>query len=113
MNNLTDAVNRASWTCKRFSTAQDRRTDGSHFSWLFQEGVHKVIHEFVGIINPVGELTDDPNHGCLGFWFVEKVQVFTECGDNSFILARVSTENVLNDDDRLLDYVRDFCLDEL
>ena len=87
--------------------------DGAHLGWLFQEGVHQVIHKFVGIIDPVGELTNDPDHRCLRFWFIEKVQVFTERGDDSFVLARVSTENILCNNNRLLNHVRDFRLDEL
>ena len=88
-------------------------TDGMHLGWLFQEGVHQVIHEFVSVINPVGELTDNPYHGRLGFWFVEKVQVFTKGGNDPFVLAWVSTENILGDNDRLLNHISNFGLDEL
>lgn len=113
MNNLTDAVKRASWTCERFNTVKGQGTDGGHLGWLFQEGIHQVIHEFVGIIDPIGELTNDPNHGRLGFRFIEDVQVFAKGGNNPLVLTRISTENILGDDDRLLNHIRDFRLDEL
>jgi len=92
---------------------ESRGTGDTHLGWLLQEGVHQIIHKFVGIIYPVGELTNDPNHGSLGLGFIEEVQVFAKRGDNPFVLAWVSTENVLGDNDDLLNHIRDFRLDEL
>ena len=113
MNNLTDAVKRASWTCERFSKAEDGGADSTHLGRFIQERVHEVIHELIGVVNPIGELTNNPNHGRLGFRFIEKVEVFAKCGDNSLVLSRVSTENIFGDNNRLLNHVRDFRLDEL
>ena len=113
MNNLTDAVKRASWTCKGLSKAEDWRADSTYLGRLIQERVHEVIHEFISVVNPISELTDNPNHGRLGFRFIEKVEVFAKCGDNSLVLSRVSAKNILGDNNRLLNHVRDFRLDEL
>lgn len=74
----------------------------------FEEGVKK----FIGVVNSFGVLADDPNHGCLSEWFVKGVEIVAEGGDDGFVSIGVTTEDVLDDNDRLLNDIIYLCLNE-
>lgn len=42
----------------------------AHLDTFLQECIHKVIKQFISVVNTVGELADNPNHGRLGFRFI-------------------------------------------
>ena len=48
-----------------------------------------------------------------GFWFVERVEVLTQRGDDALVLVGILAEDVLDDDDRFLYDIVDLRLDEV
>mmetsp|Transcript_26828 Transcript_26828/g.56647 ORF Transcript_26828/g.56647 Transcript_26828/m.56647 type:complete len:480 (+) Transcript_26828:733-2172(+) len=74
----------------------------------FEEG----IKEFVGVINAFSVFTNDPNHGGLGLGFVEGVKVVAEGGNDGLVSVGITTEDVLDDNDTLLDDIVDLGLDK-
>lgn len=46
--------------------------------WLVFEVLYEVGHQFIGVINDLDVLSDDPNDGGFGFGVVEVVQVLAD-----------------------------------
>lgn len=44
-----------------------------------------------------GVLPQNPYHGRLGFWFVERIQVVAQCADDRLVAIRVLAEDIAND----------------
>ena len=78
---------------------------------FLQEGVRKIIHELVGVVDTVCELADDPDDRGLGLGLIEKVQVLAQLGDDALALSWVSSEDVLDDNHSFLDDIRHLRLD--
>ena len=83
-----------------------------HLGRLLEKVVREVVHQLVGVVDAIRELADDPDHGSLCLGLVERVQVLAELGDDAFVLARISSEDVLDDDDGLLNDVGHLRFDE-
>jgi hypothetical protein len=79
---------------------------------FFLEGVEEVLEEDVRVLDAVGVLPDDPDHGGLGLGLVQRVEVLAEGGDDGLVLVGVFAEDVTDDDGCLLDDVGDLCADE-
>mmetsp|Transcript_777 Transcript_777/g.3202 ORF Transcript_777/g.3202 Transcript_777/m.3202 type:complete len:716 (+) Transcript_777:454-2601(+) len=84
-----------------------------HAGRLLVEGLEEGLHELIGVVDALGVLADDPDHGGLGLGLVERLEVLAEGGDDLLVAVRVAAEDVLDHDDRLLHDVVDACLDEL
>lgn len=80
---------------------------------FLQEGVQKVVQQLFRVFDAVRVLTEDPDHGRFRIGVLESVQVLAECANDTFVLVRVPSEDVLDDDDGFLDDVRDLGRDEL
>ena len=78
-----------------------------------QECVKKVVQEFIGVVNSVSELPQNPHHGCFRLWFVQRVHILTQSRNNSFVFAWVSTEDILGNDDGFLYHVSHFGFDKI
>ena len=85
----------------------------TRLSGLFKEGIRKVIHKLICIVDSVGELANDPNDRSFRLRLVELVEMLAELGNDAFVLPWISTEDVFDDDDSFLDDIRHFGLDEL
>eukprot|EP00968_Pinguiococcus_pyrenoidosus_P010320 scaffold805_cov251-Pinguiococcus_pyrenoidosus.AAC.5 len=84
-----------------------------HAGRLLVEGLEEGLHELIGVVDALGVLADDPDHGGLGLGLVERLEVLAEGGDDLLVAVRVAAEDVLDHDDRLLHDVVDARLDEL
>ena len=80
---------------------------------FLQEGVRKIIHELVGVVDTVCELADDPDDRSLGLGLVEQIQVLAQLGDDALVLSWVSSEDVLDDNHRFLDNIRHLRLNKI
>lgn len=87
-------------------------TGSAYLRGVLEEGVREIVHELVGVVNAICELPDDPDHRGLRLRLVERIKVLAECGDDALVLPWVSTEDVFDDDNGLLDDVGHFRLDE-
>ena len=93
--------------------SQNHRGISTHLHRLFHERERQIVHQFVGIIYSVGILADDPDHSSLRLWLIQGIQVLAKRRDDTLILAGIPSEDVLDDDNGLLDDIRDFRLDEV
>lgn len=120
MKSLTVAVRRASWTCARTRVkptlsshvAQLMESGQTDLDGFFQERQQKVLEQLVRVLDPIGVLSEDPNHSSLGIGCVQRVQVLAQRANDALVLVRIPPENVFNDDDSLLHDVADFGFDE-
>ena len=74
----------------------------------FKEG----IKEFIGIVNTLGILSNNPNHGRLCLWFIQRIEIVAQSGNDGLISIGITTEDVLNNDYGLLDDIVHLRLDE-
>mmetsp|Transcript_93534 Transcript_93534/g.261644 ORF Transcript_93534/g.261644 Transcript_93534/m.261644 type:complete len:489 (+) Transcript_93534:1040-2506(+) len=84
-----------------------------HVRRLVQEVLREALQQLDAVVNPVGVLTDDPDHGGLGLGLVQVLQVLAEVGDDRLVLPRISPENVPDDDQGLLHDVAHLRADQL
>lgn len=52
---------------------------------LVVEAFQEALQELVGIVDSLGVLAHDPNHGSTSVWLVQGVEVFTEGSNDAFI----------------------------
>ena len=83
-----------------------------HLDGFLKKVVRKVVHEFVGVIDAVRELPDDPDHRRLCLGLVEDVEVLTELWNDELVSARISPEDVLYNDSGFLHDVGHLRLDQ-
>ena len=74
---------------------------------LLLECLQEAIEKLVGIVNALGILANDPDHTGLGLRLIERVQVITEGRDDGLVSVRVTTEDILDNNDALLNDVID------
>ena len=92
----------------------DRRGEEGelHLVGFLLERVEEVFQEDVRVLDAVGVLPDDPDHGGLGFGLVQRVEVLAERGDDGLVLVGVFAEDVADDDRGFLDDVGDLGAEE-
>lgn len=86
--------------------------DAAHLYRVFLECVYQVIQQLVGVVNPVGILSDDPYHSGLRFWLFQDIQLLAQCGDDALVFARITPEYIFDHNNRFGDHVGDLGLDE-
>jgi len=74
--------------------------------------MQEIIQQFFRVLNPIRVLTQDPNHGSFRIGILEDVQILTQRSNDPFVLVRVASEDVFDDDYRFLYDVGDFRRDE-
>lgn len=84
-----------------------------HLRVLVLEPLEEAVEQLVGVVDPLGVLADDPDHGGARFGFVQRVEVFAQRAYDALVLVRVLPEDVLDDDDRFLDDVVHLGLDQV
>ena len=67
--------------------------------------LYEVGHDFIGIIDDLDVLSNDPNNRCLGLRVIKIVQVFADVSEKAFIFIRILPKDVPDDNDSLLHYV--------
>mmetsp|Transcript_12057 Transcript_12057/g.38535 ORF Transcript_12057/g.38535 Transcript_12057/m.38535 type:complete len:250 (-) Transcript_12057:738-1487(-) len=77
------------------------------------ERLDKGLEQLVRVVNTVCILTDDPDHGSLSLWLVQRVQVLAQGGNDGLIAVGVLAEDVLDHDHSLLHHVVDLGVDQL
>ena len=80
---------------------------------LILESVEEAVQQLVGIVDSLGILPDDPDHGGPRLRLVQRVQILAQRRDDVLVAVGVLAEDVLDDDDGLLDHVVDLRLDQL
>lgn len=71
-----------------------------HIGGLVKERVQEGGEELVGIVNAVGVVTDDPNHGGLCVRLVQGVEILAEGSDDGLVPVGVLPEDVLEREKR-------------
>ena len=72
---------------------------------LIFEILYKVGHDFIGIIDDLDVLSNDPNNRCLGFRVIKVVQVLANVSEKTFVFIRILPKDVPDDNDSLLHYI--------
>ena len=57
------------------------------------EVVEERLQEFVGVVDPLGVLPDDPDHARHGLGLVQGVEILAERGDDRLVLVGVLPED--------------------
>lgn len=52
------------------------------------EALQEALQQLVGVVNSLGVLAHNPNHGSPGLRLIQGVQVLTQCGDDTLIPKR-------------------------
>lgn len=80
---------------------------------LLEKCVNEVVQKVIGIVDPVRELSDDPDDGRLGFGLVQKIHVLAQLRYDTFVPARISPEDIPDNDNGFLDDIRHLRIDEV
>ena len=83
-----------------------------HVWRLVVEAVEEGLQQLVGVVDTVGVLADDPDHGGLGLGLVQRIQVLAQRADDGLVLVRVAAEDVADHDHGLLHHVVGLLLDQ-
>ena len=86
------AIGPATRSAKRCIETKDLNTYGIS---LLSETIDEKRKQIACIVNCTRIFADYPNQGCLGFWFVQLVQIGAKDGNDTFIGLRVFAENIL------------------
>lgn len=49
------------------------------------EALEEALQQLVGVVDPLGILANNPDHGSAGVGLIQRVQILTQCGDDAFI----------------------------
>lgn len=52
---------------------------------LIMEALEEALQQLVGVVDPLGVLANNPDHGSSSVRLVQRIQVLTERGDDAFI----------------------------
>mmetsp|Transcript_11339 Transcript_11339/g.28546 ORF Transcript_11339/g.28546 Transcript_11339/m.28546 type:complete len:246 (-) Transcript_11339:725-1462(-) len=72
-----------------------------------------MFEQLYAVVDPVGILPDDPNHGCFGLGLIQAVQILTQVRNDDLVLARVLPEDVPDYHHGLLYHVANLGLDQV
>ena len=67
-----------------------------YLSVLIVKSVQETLQYFVGVVDPLRILANNPYHGCASFGFIKRVKILAEGRDNRLIFVGILSENVLN-----------------
>mmetsp|Transcript_10368 Transcript_10368/g.32381 ORF Transcript_10368/g.32381 Transcript_10368/m.32381 type:complete len:728 (+) Transcript_10368:216-2399(+) len=84
-----------------------------HHGRLVVEVVQEVVKQLVDLVNALGVLAQDPDHGRLRLRLVQLLQAVAKCRENSLVPHRILAEDVLDHDCCLLHDVIHLRLEEL
>lgn len=59
----------------------------SHLRALVVEALQEAFQQLICVVDPLGVLANDPDHGGAGVGFIQRVEVLTECGDDALVPA--------------------------
>lgn len=56
-----------------------------HLGALVMEALEEALQQLVGVVDPLGVLANNPDHGGTSIRLIQRVQVLTQGGDDAFI----------------------------
>lgn len=61
------------------------------------EAFQKALQELVCIVNSLCIFAHNPDHSCSGIWLIQRIKVFTKCGNDTLIpnLTKAELERVI------------------
>lgn len=57
----------------------------AHLGALIMEALEEALQQFIGIVDPLGVLAHNPDHGSPGLGLIQGVQILTQCGDHTLV----------------------------
>lgn len=49
------------------------------------EALEEALQQLVSVVDPLGILANNPDHGSTGVRLIQRVQILTQCGDDALI----------------------------
>lgn len=57
----------------------------THLSALIMEALEEALQQLVSVVDPLGVLANNPDHGSTSIRLIQGIQILTQCGNDAFI----------------------------
>lgn len=71
--------------------------DQYYLGAFVMEALQEALQELVCIVNSLCIFTHNPDHSCSGIWLIQRIKVFTKCGNDTLIpnLTKAELDRVI------------------